>query len=1529
MNEQDGSGAVEVHQIHGDCLYIPGKAEGGLGMRYLLDTGASDNFLSRSMFNQLPRYVREKLSQEQLTASTANGGDILIYGSLDLNCKLRGLKLPIPFRVANIAEDAILGMGFLQDHKCHLDLDQGLLMIGEHVLQCVNRTGLPLSAKIQVRQTVTLPAASELQVTCRLTQETAHNTGMTENLPTEDLGVRTAASLVTVDNKRRLVLRCINPHAQPVTLNAGTTVGTFSAITADQVEQSPEPTHSQPQPVNLSADLPVPAHLTDLYEQAVQQCTTTTQRSQLASLLCQYSSVFSAHDTDVGRTDLITHSIPTQEGAAPIKQPPRRLGPEKDAEVERQVRELVDKVLVEPADSAWSSPVVLVKKRCGSWRLCIDYRRLNQVTRQDAYPLPRIDDSLDALSGAVYFSTLDLISGYWQVPLDQEAQEKAAFVTRGGLWRWKVLPFGLTSAPATFERLMERVLHGLQWKTLLLYLDDVIIFSPDFSTHLERLETVLQRLAKAKLKLKPSKCALLQSEVKYLGHVVSRHGVATDPEKVEAVKEWTTPRCQTELRTFLGFVGYYRRFCPDFASIAKPLHKLTAKGVPFLWTEIEQEAYDKLRQFLIEAPVLAYPEPGTEFILDTDASLEGVGGVLSQVQQGQERVIAYYSKTLSPAERNYCVTRRELLAVVMAAKHFRPYLYGRPFKLRTDHASLRWLYKLKDPHHQVARWLEILSEFRFELEHRAGRLHENADGLSRKECTACKQCDSITKRDSGESESQEMVQTDGPITQQLTIKDPLSKEVVKLQQTPGSDVQLLYDTLLSGQQLAADAVEQGSWELRKLAGMTDVCRLQNGVLQVRLQQNGRERWVTICPKELRPTVIRDTHIQHHAGINKTYRRLLLNWYWPGMSGDIRRAVNRCEVCQMAKISRKQVSGNQKRLFSGRPWQVVAIDLVGPFVTTPRGNKMVLVLSDHFSRWRDAIAIPDGTAETVARVLDGQVFAYLGLPERIHSDQGAQFESTLFKELCALWGIQKSRTTAYHPQGNGMVERGNRELGDSLRSLLLARAEDDWDLLLPQIMRSIRATPHTTTGETPNYLMYGREMRLPDNLLGSVSGETTTRPEYAEQVKARLEEAHDYLRHQQSQVRTADKQAAPLYKSGDLVWLINKRYRKGTTPKLQPKYNGPYKVIQTFDNNTYQLELKGKKSVENESRLKLYSPATAHWGQAPEIPEATRQPPRMGGRTRNARPSNGPSPEELILPDVSPRELENRLEADSSSEKDSENVSANEEENAMETESPLSENEETNNLLPEETTPPVPVSNEASKKTARRRTAPSRLNDYVLYNVVSPRLRGQGHIKVEGNYNSNQSQLTLHTIRMAEEECCVVITEEGELPSDSSAVPAPHPSTSESTSAVEVTPKEKSEADKEIFAGCSSTYQYVHKDTERRCHAAYQKAKSSRTCPYCHYKVTGKDESLRRHIWDHFAVCVCECGVWNTRYDGLSKHRRVHMGKPYRYYKVDSHFYHVARDRLSDRLPRHYPGDPYPKYLDPPTPREDPRAAASR
>ena len=487
----------------------------------------------------------------------------------------------------------------------------------------------------------------------------------------------------------------------------------------------------------------VPQHLDDIYKRASTEVD-EQYHPQIADLLNKYEDVFSKGDDDIGRTDAVTHSIHTT-CAAPIRQRPRRPPMGQRQEIEQQVQNMLERGIIRPSRSPWSSPIVLVKKKDGSMRFCVDYRELNKQTVKDSFPLPRIDECIDNLAGSKYFCTLDLASGYWQVPLDEDAKLKSAFVIPGGLFEFEVMPFGLCNAPSTFERLMETVFVGLQWKILLIYLDDMIIFGSSVDEVVNRLESVLQRLRSAKLKLKPKKCHLFHKEVSFLGHVVSEAGVTTDPAKIDAVEKWPTPINAKQVRSFLGLASYYRRFIKNFSNVAKPLTKLTEKEQEFIWTTECEEAFQALKHKLITAPILAYPKLGVEFILDTDASNFGVGAVLSQEDDGKERVIAYASRTLNKAEQNYCVTRRELLAIVTFLKHFRHYLYGQSVTVRTDHGALRWLMNTKNPEGQVARWLEVVSQYRLTLVHRAGRIHLNADGLSRRPCSQCGRLQDVCK----------------------------------------------------------------------------------------------------------------------------------------------------------------------------------------------------------------------------------------------------------------------------------------------------------------------------------------------------------------------------------------------------------------------------------------------------------------------------------------------------------------------------------------------------------------------------------------------------------------------------------------------------------------------------------------------------------------------------------------------------------------------------------------------------------------
>lgn len=439
------------------------------------------------------------------------------------------------------------------------------------------------------------------------------------------------------------------------------------------------------------------------------------EQEQLYQLLIAYHDIFSISQEELGHTCRVQHEIHTGN-ASPIRQQARRIPSGLREEARKLVQEMLKRDIIQPSSSPWSSPIVLVRKKDGSLRFCVDYRKVNAVTKKDAYPLPRVDETLDTLSGSQWFSTLDLLSGYWQVEMSPTDREKTAFSTPDELYEFKVMPFGLCNAPSTFQRLMDSVLMGLHWTSCLVYIDDVVVPGRKFKDHLQNLKLVFDRFREAGLKLHLKKCKFGKKEVTFLSHVISANGVAVDPTKTDKIASWPEPQCQRDVQQFLGLANYYRRFIKDFATIAKPLHLMEKKKVLFWWTVECQASFRSLKQKLISPSVLVFPDHSEPFILDSDASDGGIGGVLSQKQDnGLERVIAMGAEYCLKTERNYCVTRRELLAAVYFIEQFRPYLLGRHFTLRSDHGSLTWLKQFKEPEGQLASWLENLKNIVLQL----------------------------------------------------------------------------------------------------------------------------------------------------------------------------------------------------------------------------------------------------------------------------------------------------------------------------------------------------------------------------------------------------------------------------------------------------------------------------------------------------------------------------------------------------------------------------------------------------------------------------------------------------------------------------------------------------------------------------------------------------------------------------------------------------------------------------------------------
>jgi len=597
---------------------------------------------------------------------------------------IEGQQLPATFFVTPNVDEIILGRDWLTNNGVTWDFAAGVISVKNRKIKLRVKAGKLSGCKRCITQTeVTIPSRSEAILSTYVVysrlegpQTSSHQWSTALNAPVS--GLRVARTLID-HNSGTAGVRVCNITERPITLHRGCIVSPLQAVdTLSQPRADPEAPSSTPT-----------EHIRPILDK-VNPTVPTDVRQPLENLLTSYSDVFSKSEFDLGCTNIIQHRIDTQDNA-PFRQ---SLRPQPRAHlpvIDQLLNDMQQQGVIEPCTSEWASNIVLVKKKDGSVRFCVDYRKLNLLTKKDAYPLPRIDRCLDTLAGSVWYSTFDLRSGFHQVAMDPRDVNKTTFVCHRGTFRFPKMPFGLCNAPSSFQRLMDIVLTGLNYEICLAYLDDIILYSNDLASHMERLERLLFRLREANLKLKPSKCSLLQKQVHFLGFTVSQEGVGTDPEKVAAIRSWPTPQNLRQSRAFIGLCQYYRRFVPNFSEIAAPLHALTKKGARFYWSPECEAAFTTLKSALSEAPVLALPDDDSEYILDCDASNRAIGAVLSQVQDGIERPICYASQLYSKHEANYNITRKELLAVVTFTKKFRQYLLGRPFRIRTDHAALQWL----------------------------------------------------------------------------------------------------------------------------------------------------------------------------------------------------------------------------------------------------------------------------------------------------------------------------------------------------------------------------------------------------------------------------------------------------------------------------------------------------------------------------------------------------------------------------------------------------------------------------------------------------------------------------------------------------------------------------------------------------------------------------------------------------------------------------------------------------------------------
>lgn len=851
------------------------------------------------------------------------------------------------------------------------------------------------------------------------------------------------------------------------------------------------------------------------------------------------------------------HHIRCPADTPPIHCRPYRVPMHLQETVRGQVQDMLDNGVITPSTSPWSSPVLLTPKKNGTYRFCVDYRRLNAVTSPDPFPMPLIEDILNTLSGQQIYSTLDLKNGYWQIPLAESDCEKTAFTLQGmGHFHFRVMPFGLSTAPATFQRAMETALKGLPGCCV--YLDDIIVFGASMEEHDRNLLNVKTRLQETGFVLNTAKCHFGEKEVTYLGHTISAAGIRPNGDKVQAILSIAAPENLQDLQSFLGMVNYYRRFIKHCSTVAQPLYVLTQRGTPFTWEAPQQEAFDQLRQALATCSILQFPNPAWEFVMATDASNVGLGATLSQTDpHGDEKVIAYLSRSLTGAEKNLSTIEKECLAIVWALSKWRHYLLGRHFTIFCDHKPLQWLHTMKTDNAKLSRWALKLSEYTFTIKHIDGCRNHAPDALSR-----LPPCDLPVHS----------VTFDSAVTPQqlatLQSKDPELAPVI-YQKKHG-----LLDQPDGGQQRGIS---------RRYAQLWNQLVLSDNILY---RRPSSDKLLLILPRLLRPSAIQKWHEQGHVGVSATLSHLQTRFYWPGMENDVQEQVGACLHCQRRKQWHQRPEPEQRPIATQRPMELWALDFIGPLEITSRGNRYILTMCDQFTRWPEAVALPDQSASAVASAIMTKIVCTHGVPEKIVTDQGRNFESQLISHLSHLLGISKVRTTAYHPQGNGMCEKLNGTLVDILASLVNSDG-NDWDSCLDLALWHYRTKRHATTGITPFETVFGRLPRqIPDFVLPSAHSipPLLGTASYVEILKQRLHKLNTMINSQairrQLFINPTSSELPPLL-PGDGV-LLEKGHRQH---KFDPRFEGPYEVVSQVDGQNVVIKRHGANFRTHRRRLK--------------------------------------------------------------------------------------------------------------------------------------------------------------------------------------------------------------------------------------------------------------------------------------------------------------------------------------------------------
>ena len=1042
---------------------------------------------------------------------------------------------------------------------------------------------------------------------------------------------------------------------------------------------------------------------------------TKSQQKQLYELVSLHQDRFSLDGENMERTDTVQHEIDTGLNTA-FRERLRQYSPSIQAIIDKEVVKMIQAGVIVPSKSAYASNLLLVRKPDPSSeggvknRVCASFVRLNQNTEKDSYPLPGIQYIYDKIGKSKWFTTMDLLSGFWQVIIKPEHRNKTAFITARGLYEFVVMPFGLCNAPATFQRLMDVVVLPEYRDFIETYIDDLMTHSMDFDSHLKHLDILFKQLRTHKLIVKLNKCRFAQLEVKFLGHIISQNSLKTNPETVEAVKRWQRPagsgkKAVTAVRGFLGTVNWYRKFIPHCADLQRPLINLTRKNVKFEWTDECQKSFEKLRDALTSAPVLTIADPNKVYILHTDASDFAMGAILMQEDsESNLRVIAYASKTFNDAQKNYDTTDREALAVVWALEHFNTYCEGHKYTLLTDHQALSYIKSNKNEKKRIHRLALKLSNYDVQLYYKPGKDNHMADLLSRD--YMIKSSDNLpeqaptpavlaglhTSRKAKPKLSKEVYEVEKIVDKRpLLGRDDEYEYFVKWRGYPDSDntweaaatlqnaIKIIVDyenkqskkkkvkvsekdekpshlpqirmcetcqksfvndsafhihnyqehevkipsSVMSQMEInnnlgVFQKLQESEPQFRSIYntdfGLNDYSNLDkherrmldqhefvvsdNDLLYcveiptIRTRSKLRTQLRLCIPSSERSRILHKYHSEFsHCGVSRLYDMLCERVWWPRMLRDVVSYVRQCELCQRSKGNVHKVLTRPMDMPT-RPWSHVHFDHIGPLPTTDNGNMYILTVVDRFTRYAEAFPVKDITTEETAKILVDKIICRYGLPDVVGSDRGPVMVGLVLNQVFKILGVKRVKTSAHHPQSNGVVEIFNKTLKQSLR-IWSKEHQRDWDELLAFALFAYNTSFHTLLKETPYYLNHGIHAKdITDELTESDYFRNASIHGYARDLAQRLFKTHQRVRELLEQVnekreKSIDNEAPIEFSIGDQVLLYDPTTPSGVSRKLVRRWTGPYLIVEKHSAVNYTIMKGSEQQKINVKRLRLF------------------------------------------------------------------------------------------------------------------------------------------------------------------------------------------------------------------------------------------------------------------------------------------------------------------------------------------------------